>query len=77
MYEMRKPAFPRLHKCHHCKKRLNEGMDIVGKIIWWGDGCTYDWYCSKDCAKAEVMEEKARRERDDKLSREIEGRDDG
>jgi hypothetical protein len=48
-------------------------MPIIGKSNWWGDGCTYDWYCCKDCAKAEVAVEKARRRYNDKLNEEIEG----
>jgi len=48
-------------------------MPIIGKSIWFGDGCTYDWYCCKECAKAEVVVEKARRYYNDKLDAEIKG----
>jgi hypothetical protein len=73
MFEKISPMFPRLHKCHYCGKRLSRDMPIIGKSIWFGDGCTYDWYCCKECAKAEVVVEKARRYYNDKLDAEIKG----
>lgn len=72
MWGYEKPLFPRLHKCHHCKRRLDKTMPIIARSWFLGDGCTYDWFCSKECAKAEHDAEEAARERERKLNEEIE-----
>lgn len=71
MYSTHKPLLPFLHKCHHCKRRLHKNMEIIAREWFMGDGCTYDWYCSKTCAITDLTNERWEQKCIDELNQEI------
>lgn len=78
MYVRRKPLFPKLHKCRWCGKRLSKEDDTIADEIFTGDGVEYDgYYCNKDCARAEYINEEQQRENLAKLNKYIRDETDG
>lgn len=54
MFQRTPSWFLWLHTCHYCGKRLKRSMPIVARPLVDEDNAKYDWYCSKECAKAEA-----------------------
>ena len=72
MYVRKKPLFPRLHRCKWCKRRLDKNDDTIAYEVFL-DGVGYEGYfCSEDCARAELRYKKYQIDELEKLNERIE-----
>lgn len=67
-FNYKKPLIPFLHHCKNCGKRLSKHDNIVVDCIWLNSDVVYDWYCSKECARAFIDKERIEDEENDKLT---------
>ena len=67
-FNYKKPLIPFLHRCNNCGKRLTKHDKIVADCIWLNSEVVYEWYCSKECARAFIDKERIKNKENDKLN---------